>query len=76
MGMEITNEATYSAYVANDTKVGKSDKKDEKTEAKSKADASETTYDYSFVVPIHVNRNDLLDSLCLSSGDDIYFINS
>ena len=41
MGMEITTEATYSAYVAKDTKVGRSDKKDEKTESKSKADASE-----------------------------------
>ena len=42
----------------------------------SQTDASETAYDYSFVVPVHVNRNDLLDSLCLSSGDEIYFINS
>ena len=34
MGMEITTEAAYSAYATNDTKLTKSDKKAEKTEAK------------------------------------------
>ena len=34
MGIEITAEATYSAYVTNDTKAAKSDKKTDKSEVK------------------------------------------
>ena len=34
MGIEITSEATYSAYVTNDTKAAKSDKKTDKSEVK------------------------------------------
>ena len=42
MGIEITSEATYSAYVTNDTKAAKSDKKTDKSEVKEEVKEEES----------------------------------